>query len=169
MVLQGHDISHHSPTNPGSTLWSKSFHVSTLIGSFNLWFHFSLITVWSELWMFIIEKFSMLWSASIFPCARWISGILYKKKKESQLTGRTAWFSCWICLMVIPSTGCCSLHCQEVVEGDIHYDEFDDYVELKGVSGDAVSYPVRDGSYGSKRRKSANLQSEQLGIVTEYA
>ena len=40
--------------------------------------------------------------------------------------------------MVIPSTGCCSYSCQEVTEGDIHYDVFDDYVELKGVSGDAV-------------------------------
>ena len=37
--------------------------------------------------------------------------------------------------MVIPSTGCCLYPCQELIEG---YDVFNNYVELKGVSGNAV-------------------------------
>ena len=33
--------------------------------------------------------------------------------------------------MVIPSTGCCSFPCQEVIEGGVHYDLFDDKVKLR--------------------------------------
>ena len=66
-------------------------------------------------------------------------GILYKRKKESQLTGRTAWYCHWEGLMVIPSTSCCLYSCQELIEGGVFcYDVFNNYVELKGVSGNAV-------------------------------
>ena len=85
--------------------------------------------------LYFFACFDMIFT---LPSARWILEIIYKKKKESQLTGRTACYCYWIFLMVISLTGCCSYSCQEVTEGDIHYDEFDDYVELKGVSGDAV-------------------------------
>ena len=40
--------------------------------------------------------------------------------------------------MVIPSTGCSLFPCQEVIEGGVDHDVFDNYVTLKGISGSAI-------------------------------
>ena len=40
--------------------------------------------------------------------------------------------------MVISSTGCLSCSCQEVIEGGVHHELFDNDVKLKGISGNAI-------------------------------